>query len=55
MLADYTFKDGVPKKLEDPGIQTIHCSIKKNYMKTDLCDLGDGVSVLPFSLHKILD
>ena len=34
MLANYTFKDGVPKKLGDP------CSIKKNYVKTALCDLG---------------
>ena len=30
MLANYTFKDGVPKKLGDPGIPTIPCSIKKN-------------------------
>ena len=34
MLANYTFKDGVPKKLGDPGIPTIPCSIKKNYVKT---------------------
>ena len=38
MLANYTFKDGVPKKLGDPGIPTIPCSIKKNYVKTALCD-----------------
>ena len=24
-------------------------------MKTALCDLGAGVSVMPFSLYKILD
>ena len=40
MLANYTFKDGVPKKLGDPGIPTIPCSVKKNYVKTALCDLG---------------
>ena len=34
MLANYTFKDGVPKKLGDPGIQTIPCFIKRNYVKT---------------------
>ena len=34
MLANYTFKDGVPKKLGDPGIPTIPCSIKRNYVKT---------------------
>ena len=55
MLANYTFKDGVPKKLGDPGILTIPCYIKKNYVKTALCDLGAGVSVMPFSLYKRLD
>ena len=55
MLASYTFKDGVPKKLGDPGIPTIPCSIKGNYVKTALCDLGAGVSVMPFSLYKRLD
>ena len=55
MLANYTFKDGVPKKHGDPGIPTIPCSIKRNYMKTTLCDLGAGVSVMPFSLYKRLD
>ena len=55
MLANYTFKYGVPKKLGDPGIPTIPCSIKKNYVKTALCDLGADVSVMPFSLYKRLD
>ena len=39
----------------DPGIPTIPCSIKKKYVKTALCDLGAGVSILPFSLYKRLD
>ena len=47
--------DGVPKKLGDPGIPTIPCSIKRNYVKTALRDLGAGVSVMPFSLYKRLD
>ena len=51
MLANYSFMDGVPKKLGDPGIPTIPCSIKRNYVKTALCDLGAGVSVMPFSLY----
>ena len=55
MLANYTFKDGVTKKLGDPGIPTIPCCIKRNYVKTGLCDLGVGVSVMPFSLYKRLD
>ena len=29
MLANYTFKGGIPKKLGDPGVPTIPCSIKK--------------------------
>ena len=55
MLANCTFKDGVPKKLGDPGIPTIPGSIKKNYVKTALCDFGAGVSVMPFSLYKRFD
>ena len=55
MLANYSFKDGVPKKLGHPGIPTISCSIKRNYVKTALCDLGAGVSVMPFSLYKRVD
>lgn len=43
------------KKLGDPGIPTIPCFIKTNYVKTTLCDLGAGVSVMHFSLYKRLD
>ena len=55
MLADYTSKGEIPKKLGDPGVPTISCSIKRNYVKTDLCDLGAGVSVMPLSLYHRLD
>ena len=55
MLANYTFKGGIPKKLVDPGVPTIPCSIKINYVKTALCDLGAGVSVMPFSLYRRLE
>ena len=55
MLANYSFDGGIPKKLGDPGIPTIPCPIKRNYVKTALCDLGAGVSVMPFSLYKRLD
>ena len=27
MLANYTFKGGIPKKLGDPGVPTIPCSM----------------------------
>src|SRR3990170_8914220 len=55
MLTNLSFKDGVPKKHGDPGIPTIPCSTKRNYVKTALCDLGAGVSVMHFSLYKRLD
>src|SRR3990170_1470733 len=55
MLANYTFKGGIPKKLGGPGVPTIPCSIKINYVKTALCDLGAGVSVMPFSLYRRLE
>ena len=55
MLANYTFKGGIPKKLGVPGVPTIPCSIKRNYVKTALCDLGAGVSVMPLSLYRRLD
>ena len=51
MPSNYTFKGGIPKKLGDPGVPTIPCSIKRNYVKTALCDLGAGVSVMPLSLY----
>jgi hypothetical protein len=55
LLANYSFDGKVPEKLGDPGIPTIPCSIKNNYVRTALCDLGVGVSVMPFSLYKRLD
>src|SRR3954453_7581780 len=55
MLANYSFSGKIPEKLGDPGIPTIPCSIKNNYVKTALCDLGAGVSVMPFSLYNRLD
>ena len=36
MLANYTFKGGTPKKLGDPGVPTIPCSIKRNYVRTEI-------------------
>src|SRR4051812_6294380 len=54
LLANYSFNGKVPKKLGDPDIPTIPCSITNNYVRTALCDLGSGVSVMPFSLCKRL-
>jgi hypothetical protein len=42
------FHGKVLEKLGDLGIPTIPCSIKNNYVRTTLCDLGAGVSVMPF-------
>jgi hypothetical protein len=55
VLANYSFNGKVPEKLGDLGIPTIPCSIKNNYVRTALCDLGAGLSVMPFSLYKRLD
>ena len=48
MLAEYSFKGKMPEKRGDPGIPTIPCHIKETYVKYALCDLGAGVSVMPF-------
>ncbi|KAI4969637.1 hypothetical protein ZWY2020_000551 [Hordeum vulgare] len=55
MLANYTFKGGTLKKLGDPGVPIIPCSIKGNYIRTALCDLGAGVSVMLLSLYRRLE
>src|SRR3954465_5741548 len=54
MLANYSFSAKIPEKLGDPGIPTIPCSIKNDYVRIALCDLGTRVSVMPFSLYKRL-
>jgi hypothetical protein len=55
LLANYSFDGKVLEKLRDLGIPTIPCSIKNNYVRTALCNLGAGASVMPFSLYKRLD
>jgi len=58
ITAPTVFKKGLPRIiyiLGDPGVPTIPCSIKRNYVKTALCDLGAGVSVMPLSLYCRLD
>lgn len=55
MLAEYSFRGKMPEKRGDPGIPTIPCYIKETYVKYALCDLGAGVSVMPFSLYKKLN
>jgi hypothetical protein len=55
VLANYSFDGKVPKNLGDPCIPTIPCSIKNNYVRTALCDLGARVSAMPFALYRRLD
>ena len=55
MLAEYSFSGKLPEKRGDPGIPTFPCCIKDTYVKYALCDLGAGVSVMPFSLYKKLN
>jgi hypothetical protein len=54
LIANYSLNGKVPEKLGDPGIPTIPCCIKNNHVRTALCDLGAGVSVMPFSLYERL-
>src|SRR3954469_13184408 len=54
MLANYSLSGKIPEKLGDLGIPTIPCSIKNNYVRIALCDLGAGASFMPFSLYKRL-
>lgn len=50
MLANYSLKGNIPEKFGDPRIPTIPCTIKRSYVKYDL---HEGVSFMPFYLHKI--
>ena len=43
------------KNLEIQVYQLYLAPSKENYVKTALCDLGAGVSVMSFSLYKRLD
>ena len=52
MLANYTFKGGIPKKLGDPGVPTTPCSIKRNYVKL-LYVILEPVLVLCLSLYIV--
>ena len=46
---------GSPSFFGIPGVPTIPYSIKRNYVRTALCDLGAGVSVMPLSLYRRID
>ena len=52
MLANYTFKGGIPKKLGDLGVPTIPCSIKDTMLKL-LYVILEPVLVLCLSLYIV--
>ena len=52
MLANYTFKGGIPKKLGDPGVPTIPCPLKETIIKL-LYVILEPVLVLCLSLYII--
>jgi hypothetical protein len=49
-----SYGDKLPAKLGDPGIPTITCAIGTTSIHNALCDLGAGVSVIPYDLYKKL-
>ena len=49
-----TFKGGIPKKLGDPGVPTIPCSIKETMLKL-LYVILEPVLVLCLSLYRRLE
>ena len=54
LIESHLVGDKYPKKHEDPGTPTITCYIGGAEVRNALCDLGAGVSVMPFSLYKRL-
>src|SRR4051812_32723383 len=49
-----TNKIKVPNEAISTMLANYSFSVKNNYVRTALCDLGAGVSVIPFSLYKRL-
>ena len=52
MLANYTFKGGIPKKLGDPVVPTIPCPLKETMLKIPYVIL-EPVLVLCLSLYIV--
>ncbi|XP_070034463.1 uncharacterized protein [Nicotiana tomentosiformis] len=42
-------------KLEDPGAFTIPCTIESAYFAKALCDLGESINLMPYSVFKTLE
>ena len=44
----------LPPKLKDPGSFTIPCAIENVVLERALCDLGDSINLIPWSIFKKL-
>ena len=48
MLANYTFKGGIPKKLGDPGVPLYHAPLKETMLKLLYVILGSVLMLCLF-------
>ncbi|XP_070011174.1 uncharacterized protein [Nicotiana sylvestris] len=46
--------DSMAPKLEDRGAFTIPCTIRSAYFAKALCDLGESINLMPYSVFKTL-
>ena len=44
----------LPPKLKDPGSFTIPCVIRNSIFEKALCDIGDNINLMPWSIFKKL-
>ncbi|XP_070017918.1 uncharacterized protein [Nicotiana sylvestris] len=49
-----TIVHSMDPKLEDPGAFTISCTIESAEFAKALCDLGESINLMPYSLFKTL-
>jgi hypothetical protein len=53
-MTSYTLNEKLSTKKVHPGITIISCAIGKTNIHNSLCDLGARVSVMPFSLTRVI-
>nr|XP_009624371.1 uncharacterized protein LOC104115442 [Nicotiana tomentosiformis]XP_009624372.1 uncharacterized protein LOC104115443 [Nicotiana tomentosiformis] len=49
------FQNKLPQKCGDPESSTIPCSLGSTKIKTSLCDPGDSINLMPFSIFRKLE
>jgi hypothetical protein len=52
VIENYPPDGNIPINLDDPSTPTITCGIGKESVHNALCDLGEGVTVMPLSLNN---